>query len=765
MTTLSGSPLTFVKGFDDYISGAAAHDQSRPGGPSARVELMSTLGDCQPDTYVSDLWRTRLAYGKADLEIDAYSYVLSHAHEELDPTDDSLGPVAHELAREWAREAWPGRQVKIVTQRDNGRWEEDTTGQRAWVEGKWHSHVVVASVAEQAVELKWTDAKRVEQTKHYAPGRAVDGDLKNIFRLRHSVDAVVLREWQYDNAAYVEACRRFSEGSAAKQDLAQRAERGYSSYDEVRAKLRTAAAQAPDWDDFVARCQAGAVDVRVRGKGGVSYSWVGDDGLERKARARGQSGLGAEFAKAEVEKRCELNAAALARGEQLEVPEQVLVVPTSTLAPDRPRPQYLTADGRPPWESGQNLDAYAQRVRETGGTYEGRLAQALLAEAADPASPPADDGVELSHDAAGGYTATVDAGYGPVLVDLHEGVVAEAVAVRDRALLYEEKAAYDQEDFDARERKLEDRKTDLDTRAEKLDAEGTALSTSWSQARLAQHELIARARTEAEQITAEAQARADEITSAATAEADTRKRELDTRETELESEEGKLKRQAAALKKRLDGLPILETDAESRGLAAARTAWDEVEGPELRRRVRAEVESTVRQEMADEKSAAVAEGRRDGLAQAEPLVKKKLEEAEDERKEAQEARLAAEAAATEAQRRLDQIPVFDPRAAVDQMTASVHDELRKIEIQDIDSKTGKKLVNEETGKPVVTSALDVAVKKAAIKDSWDRDPRKKPEQTVGERRERVQAGLRQAQQDVHNSPTRAQSQNRDGQGR
>ena len=119
MTTLSGSSLPFVKGFDDYLSKASAHDQDRPGGPSARVEHVSTLGDCRPESFVGDMLRTRLAYGKGELEIDAYSYVLSHSHEELDPSDDQLGAVAHGLAREWAREAWPGRQVKIVTQRDN----------------------------------------------------------------------------------------------------------------------------------------------------------------------------------------------------------------------------------------------------------------------------------------------------------------------------------------------------------------------------------------------------------------------------------------------------------------------------------------------------------------------------------------------------------------------------------------------------------------------------------------------------------------------
>jgi len=246
-------------------------------------------------------------------------------------------------------------------------------------------------------------------------------------------------------------------------------------------------------------------------------------------------------------------------------------------------------------------------------------------------------------------------------------------------------------------------------------------------------EVLATARTEAEKITTEAQARADE-----------RGSELDTRELRIAD---------------------LEAAAKSNGLAAAKTAWETSEGPAYRATVRTEVEAAVRQEIADDRAAAVAEGKQEGLAQAEPLVKKKLEEAEDERKEAQEARLAAEAAATEAQRRLDQIPVFDPRAAVDRMTASVHDELRKIQVQDIDSKTGKKLVNEETGKPVVTSALDVAVKKAAIRDSWDRDPCKRPEQTVAQRRERVQAQLKQGQQAASNSPTRAQSQSKDGLGR
>ena len=411
MTSTGISALPYLPGFNRYTSNSPAHDQDRPGGPSARVEYMSCIGDCAPETFVRDVRRNALAYGQGDLKYDAYSVVLSHSHEELDPNSDFHGWLAHQLAREWVNRAFPGRQAKIVTQRDNGRWEE-VDGKRTWVDGKWHSHIMVSNVAEQEVTLQWTDANGVEKTKHYQAGRAIDGDLKNIFRLRRVTDAVIQREWQYDNAAYVEACRRFNEGAAAKQDYAQRAERGYSSYDEVRLKLRTAAAQATDWTDYVTRCQAAAVDVKTRGAGGtgVSYAWVGDDGLERKARARGKTGLGPEFARAEIEKRCAENAAVLARGGELEIPPQELVVPSTTVAPDRPRPQYQTADGKPPWENAEALAEYEAKVRATGGTYESRAARALVT--GEPV-----EGVALLHQD-DGVLAAVDVGDGQAVFDV-----------------------------------------------------------------------------------------------------------------------------------------------------------------------------------------------------------------------------------------------------------------------------------------------------------------------------------------------------------
>lgn len=418
MTTLVGSAVDDPVSLDGYMGTAPAHDQDNPRGPSQRAEYVSTVGDCTPETFVPDMRRTALAFGQTSLVREAYSYVLSHSHEELDPTNDFHGWLAHQLAREWVARTFPGRQAKLVTQRDNGRWEGEGDDRR-WVEGHWHTHVMVANVAEQEVTLRWTSADGDELVKHYKAGRAIDGDIKNIYRLQGMVDEVVLERWHYDNAAYVDSCRRFSEGQVAKADLAQRAARGYSNHDQVRLKLREALAQSDGWSDYVTRCQAMAVDVQVHGQSGVSYAWVGDDGLERKARARGKTGIGPEFTRAEVEKRCEANAAALERGETLDVPEPVLVPLTPTVAPDRPRPQYLTADGKPPWDDEQAQAAYADAVRERGGTYEGRAARALVSGEPTP-------GVELTRGDDGRVSARVDVGEGPLAVDVDAGLVERA---------------------------------------------------------------------------------------------------------------------------------------------------------------------------------------------------------------------------------------------------------------------------------------------------------------------------------------------------
>ena len=417
-------------GLDRYMSPAtAAHDQSNPNGPSARVEYCSTIGDCRPETYLADVYRTRDDFGQSHLDVVTYHVIFSHSHEELDPDNPFHVCLAHQFAREAAARSFPGRQIKIVTQADNGRWEQDdSTGERVWVRGKIHSHCQVANVAEEAVTLEWIDKDGNSKTAHYPAGRAVSSDMKNINRIRYGVvDAVVAERFAFDNEAYMRACREYARATGAvaadRTALSRQADGKTNYYDELRMRLRIARAQATSWDDYEARLAADGVHVLRRGgRGdGVSYKWVdaGSGVTSRPARAGGRSGVGEEFKYASVVEQCAANAAALERGEALDVPERVLVVPSNSVAPDRPRPQYQTEDGLPPWENAEALAAYETRVQSTGGTYEARAERALVT--GEPVG-----GVALVRgDSA--VAATVDVGDGPVIFDV-DAALAERVA-------------------------------------------------------------------------------------------------------------------------------------------------------------------------------------------------------------------------------------------------------------------------------------------------------------------------------------------------
>ena len=437
-------------GLDDYLSAStAAHDQSAPGGPSARVAHCSTIGDCTPDSFLRDVARVRADYGKAGLELVTYHQILSHSHEELDPANEYHGWLAHQFAREQAARAWPGRQIKITTQADNGRWEQDAeTGEKVWVRGKWHSHCQIANVAEDDVLLEWTGGKGERKQASYPAGRAVSSDMKNIYRVRSVTDQVVMEMFQFDNEAYMQACRGLSSsgigagssgvGAGDRKALARAASGNTNFRDELAMRLRIARAQAISWDDYEARLAADSVHVLRRGGNGdgVSYKWVADDGtVSRPVRAGGRSGIGDEYMYRAVVDRCAANAAATERGDALEVPPRVLVVPTNSTAADRPRPVYQTVDGRPPWESDQAQAEYAERVRQAGGTYEGRAAMAV-------ATGREVEGVELARDADGQVAgARVDAGAGPLVMEAEAVVMADAQAEAGRVRRAAEKDA------------------------------------------------------------------------------------------------------------------------------------------------------------------------------------------------------------------------------------------------------------------------------------------------------------------------------------
>jgi len=480
-------------GIVGYLLHAPAHDQTNPAGPSKRFDFVSTLGDCSVETFNHDVDRTIVDYGQANLDREMYHLLISWSNEEFDPTNEYHGSLAHQAGVKAARRALPGRQGLVITSRDNGRWEVDRdTGVRAWVPGKWHSHIPVANVAEEEVLLEWTGKDGETKTKRYAAGRAIDGDLKNIHRIQGIIDDVVMEEFGYDNQAYVKACGEFSRAQeralANRADFAQRADRGYSNYDEVRLSLDVALAQAVDWDDYTARIQAEGVHVRVTGRSGVSYSWVGGDGVERKARARSKTGLGTQYTKAEVEARCVENAAALARGEKLEVPERILVAPSTSMAAQRPTPIYLTEDGRPPWDSDEARAEYAERVRQSGGTYEGRAAQALVSDA--PV-----EGVELRRDG-DAVTATVNAGAGPLVLDVDRELTARAARVESEWALLAQAAEEQKGEWVA----LAQEQGTLDARTAEIDGK---VDEARQQAEL----IVVEARTKAAAIEAEAKRR------------------------------------------------------------------------------------------------------------------------------------------------------------------------------------------------------------------------------------------------------------------
>lgn len=371
MATTMISPAGDLGALDHYIGGIAAKDADSPT-PTERVEFASTIGNCTPETFVEDVRRNAERFGKQKLKHEAYHAIISQAHEEADPLDPQAGHRQHGMARALFEARFPGHMAKLVTQRDNGRWIEAADGERMWESGKWHTHAIIANVSSREAVLEMAGGTE----RRYKAGRAIDGAMKDIHAIRHGpggTDALILEHFGYDNSAYVEACRKASAGRgerATTRDMADRAERGYSSHDEVRVRLREARALATSWEDYTARLEADAVWTRVTGKSGVSYAWIGEDGVEHAASARsrkGRDGLGNDFTKATVEEQCALNAERIAAGEALEAPERVMV--QAPVAPaERPVPVYLAPDGRPPWE--REVDEYGARVRTTGGTVE-----------------------------------------------------------------------------------------------------------------------------------------------------------------------------------------------------------------------------------------------------------------------------------------------------------------------------------------------------------------------------------------------------------
>lgn len=291
------SPAGDARALDDYITSHAAKDAGEAHGFGTRVEYVSTRGNTSPETFVADVLRNEAVHGKSDLKHTTWHMVISWSNEEAAIDDEVAGAECHRVSMAIAERAFPGRMIKGVTQRDNGRWEGEGADRR-WVPGKWHTHLQIAHVSERAAEVSFAGKGGAVRTRRYKAGRAVDGSMRNIARVRAITDEVIAEQLGYDNHAYVRACRPTAE--VTREDVSQRAQRGYSTHDEIRERLDAAVAGSRDWDAYVAHAATDDIEVKTHGTGGASYAWRDDEGTEHKARARK---LGTAYTRAGVEER------------------------------------------------------------------------------------------------------------------------------------------------------------------------------------------------------------------------------------------------------------------------------------------------------------------------------------------------------------------------------------------------------------------------------------------------------------------------------
>lgn len=291
------SPAGDARALDEYITSHAAKDAGEAHGFGRRVEYCSTRGNTSPETFVADVLRNQEAHGKTKLKHVSWHMVISWSNEEAAIEDEIAGAECHRVSMAIAERAFPGRMIKGVTQRDNGRWEGEDDA-REWVPGKWHTHLQIAHISERAAEVTFVGKGGAVRTRRFRAGRAVDGSMRNIARVRAITDEVVAEQLGYDNKAYVRACRSVTE--TTREDVSQRAVKGYSNHDQLRALLDAAVASSRTWDEYVMHAAADDIDVKTHGKGGASYAWRDDEGTEHKARARA---LGNGYTRAGVEER------------------------------------------------------------------------------------------------------------------------------------------------------------------------------------------------------------------------------------------------------------------------------------------------------------------------------------------------------------------------------------------------------------------------------------------------------------------------------
>ena len=171
----------------------------------------------------------------------------------------------------------------------------------------------------------------------------------------------------------------------------------------------------------------------------------------------------------------------------------------------------------------------------------------------------------------------------------------------------------------------------------------------------------------------------------------------------------------------------------ARGIAQATAEFEETEAPQLRAAAREEGKS---------------EGLAAGKAEAAKIREKAQADAERASRDEQAARIARE----EAERRLAEIPEYDPRTADADMRAVHHDAMREMKVVQVvrkDGKLGYRL--DERGTPIVEPA-DKAVARVA-EEKWQSKAgltaaKPMPTETIGARREKYGSKAREADAQV-----------------
>ncbi|MEJ9079301.1 relaxase/mobilization nuclease domain-containing protein [Gordonia malaquae] len=438
MAIVEGGPTDDAAALDFYISNSPAHD-----GSNERWIYESTIGDCSTSTFIDDMRRTRALYGKSDLKVETYHYILSWSHEEIDPNDEYACRLAHEAAEAWAKQAFPGRQIKLTTQRDG-------------LGGKVHTHIQVASVAYTDAEVRWTGKGGTPMVIRYAAGRAIDGPMKNLARLREINDRVVAEKFGYDNKEFVD--RRGRQGGRwTAEDARKNADGKYNYRLDAQDRISTALSLATSFDDYRTRLQVAGVTLHERSKEkNLSYEFIDRDGNRRRMRAGGRSGLGGDYMRASVDARIERNAEKVAAGETLTAPDRSAAIPWSLGELERPiyhAPDGSLTPGDPPGSVPQwKIDRDAAMADFAAGatTYEGRARKTIDAALADEAV----DDDEALVSVAARHGATVDLDDDTVTVD---GVTmggdrlgADYTAAELRAMIADLMDDYTEEETDER---------------------------------------------------------------------------------------------------------------------------------------------------------------------------------------------------------------------------------------------------------------------------------------------------------------------------